>query len=284
MDFHGLEADGFLHAACGRFKIHIVQGGRFRVPFGHAQVFKHRLGFAVLGAYGFLFLNAVAFKYEGHLRVGVGFGGPGEPVDAPRFFSDGVHVPQIRRLVDPQQHVPENAVVAEHVLVLQVGAVAPAMHHGHQLIFPLGQDARQIEFGGVVAALGIAHELSVHIQVQAAGHAQEGDGAPFGRVLNIQEAAVNAHIIVLIIRLLPPGHHLLIHPQPAEHRAHLLGGGDDRGLKGELIADVHIEGFVVTPELPAGGHVDGVKFHLIGVEILRQVGWDGIKLEIPIAV
>ena len=48
-----------------------------------------------------------------------------------------------------------------------------------------------------------------------------------------------------------------------------------------MIADIHIEGTVIAPELPAGGDVDGVKGDLVGVQHIRHLPRAGIELKVP---
>ena len=106
----------------------------------------------------------------------------------------------------------------------------------------------------------------------------------FARIGNRQDLPVHSREVVLLPRILPPGGEALIHARPAKDPAHLLRRGDCRRLVGELVADVHIEGPVIAPELPAGGHVDGVEGDLVRVQYVGQLRRTGVEFEIPVPV
>ncbi len=54
-----------------------------------------------------------------------------------------------------------DAAHAEHVLTLQIRAVAPAVHLHHQLVFSLTNYGGEVELTDVVGSLGVTHELTV---------------------------------------------------------------------------------------------------------------------------
>lgn len=83
------------------------------------------------------------------LQFGLHFAG--EP---PRFLlAIGKPViPQIGSRAKQEVHVAENAVMAEHILILKVTAVAPFVDRDGQLVVSFRQPIGQVEFGGQVAA------------------------------------------------------------------------------------------------------------------------------------
>ena len=283
-DLHGPEAEAFLDTAAFRLIVEIVEDGGLRVPFRHRQVLEAKLGFPVdykrLGAAG----QAVAGQGKADPGPLGGLGAHGQGVAAAAPFRLCVHVPKIRGLGDPQQHVPEDAVVPEHVLAFQIGPGTPAAHQGQQLVLPRMQEGRQVELRRVVGALGVADELPVGVELQTAGDAEEGDHVPSLLRPQLQKAAVDAHEVVLVLGRFPPGADSLIEADPGENPAHGLEGGDSRGIEGELIADVQIEGPVDAVELPAARDGHDVKAERVGIQLRGQLGGPGIEFEIPVPV
>ena len=283
-DLHRAEAQFFLNAACGSFVIQIVQNRVLGIPFCNIQIGKHGAGGLVLGGYGGGARQPVTLQGKGDGGVGVGFGGQGQGVATVLFFGLGVNIPEVRRLLGAQQHIAENAVVAEHILIFQIGAVAPAMYHRQQLVLPGLHLAGQVKFGGVVRTLGIADVLAVQIEVQAGRNAQKGDNDALVGVRHVKKAAVDAHKVVLLVGGDPARAQPGVAAQPRKDPPDLVGGGDDRRLVGELVAVVDVERAVIAAELPAGGDIQLVKGNSIGVQFGGQLGGQGVKFKIPDAV
>ena len=201
------------------------------------------------------------------------------------FFSARAHthVPDSAGGDLAQQHVPEDAVVAEHVLALEVGARAPATHHGHELVCPRALVRRNIELRRVVRALRVAHAPAVEVEVEAAGDAQEGDDVAHGRLALVQVigAAVDAREVVLANRV----RHVRAPALAAyerEDRPHGALLGYARRVERELVALVHVEGPVVALELPAAGNCHAVPGNGVGVQDVRQLGGPRVEPEVPL--
>ena len=283
-DLHGPEADPLLYAGGGGLEIDGVEDRLLCVPLGHIQVFKSDLRQLSHGGGSLCQLQVLPFQGEGNGSIGQSLCPQGQAVGLSVFACPGIQIREIRLFGDPQKHIPEDAVVAEHVLVLQVGPVAPAVDHGHQLVGAFLKAACQIELRRVVGSLGIADELSVDVQVQAGSHAHEGDHEVLRGILYVDKAAVNAHEVVLFPGILIAQGDALVASHPGKDLSDLFGSGNDRRMIGKLIADVGIERPVIAPELPAGRYVDLFKVHLIRIQHFRHPGRQGIEAEIPLAV
>ena len=278
------EADTLPDAAGRRFIVQIVEDGRFRGPFLHGQIFKAAGGAAAPGRDRDAAPDPVTGERKGDLRLRVGQGRYFQKIEILSLVCSGVDVGNVGRVGDVQEHVPENTVVPEHILALQIAAVAPAVHDGQKLVLSLAEPAGEVELGGVVRALGIADEGSVEIEIQTARHAEEGDHEMLAGILHAQHLPIDADEVVFLARILPPRGDALVSADPAEHPADFFRGRYLRGIIGELIADVQIKGAVVTAHLPAGGHVDFVKGNRVGVQDVRKLGGTGVEFEIPVAV
>ena len=158
------------------------------------------------------------------------------------------------------------------------------MYHNHQLVLPRCHVGGNVKLRRVVGALGISHKGAVHIQVHTAGYAEERDDILPGRILYRHQFAVYAHKVVLVLGLCPAGSHAALRAHQGKDFAHLLFHGNLRRIVGELVPQIHIEGAVVSPELPAGRHIDGVPVYRVRVQHIGQIRRIVIELEIPIAV
>ena len=288
-DLHRAETDLFLHAGGDGLVINVVQNGIFRVPFCDVQIVKGHSGqiAAVRLFFGCRrggFLQAVPFQREGHIGPGEGAGRQLQRITIRCFFRFGVDIREIRRLADPQQHIPEDTVVPEHVLILQIGTVAPAVHDHQDLILPLQKLSAEIKFRGVVRALGIADEHSVQVEIHTAGDAHEGDDHVLCLVFNIKISAVDPDEIVFLSGILIAEADPLVASHPGKNLPDLIQRGDDRRLVGELVADIGVEGLIVPPELPAGGHIDGIEGDLLRIQNGGKLRRSGIELKIPDSV
>ena len=192
-----------------------------------------------------------------------------------------VNVREICRFGYAQQDIPENAVVPEHILIFQIGPVAPAADDAQQLVLSRLQLPGQIELRDIVRALGIADKFPVQVQIQTACHTQKGDHIVLLRGVNPDFLPVHAREVVFLSGVLIARGDGLIHANPGKDFSGLFRGGNHGRFIGELIADVHIERPVIAPELPAGGHVDAVKCALVRVQRVGQLHRAGIEAEIP---
>ena len=171
LDFNRAEADFLFYAAGGGFIVNIVQCRDFGIPLGHIKPRKHSLRRAIPGRNGCCLLQAVAFDGKRHVNIRERLRGKGQRVAIGLFLGFGINVPQVRWLLGAQQHIAEDAVIAEHILVFQIGPIAPAVYHNHQLVMPGFQLSGQIKLRRVVRTLGIADKEPVYIQIHAAGNA-----------------------------------------------------------------------------------------------------------------
>ena len=281
---HGLEANALLHAGGRRFVIDVIKRRLLRVPLGDGQGLEDGGGFSVQCPDGFRLLYPEALDGEGHVRIRVCLRCHGEAVGIPLFFRPGVDVPEVCGLLDAQKHVPEDAVIAEHILALKIRARAPAADHRQKLVLAFSELPRQIELRGVMRALGVAGKFPVQVKIEAACHAQKGDDVALFRAFDGDPFSVHAHEVVFLARVLSPQGELLVRTEPGEYPPDLFRGGDHGGLIGKLIPDIHVEGPVIAPELPAGRHVDRIERHRVRIQHLRQLRRAGVEPEIPVPV
>ena len=171
LDFNRAEADFLFYAAGGGFIVNIVQCRDFGIPLGHIKPRKHSLRRAIPGRNGCCLLQAVALDGKRHVNIRERLRGKGQRVAIGLFLGFGINVPQVRWLLGAQQHIAEDAVIAEHILVFQIGPIAPAVYHNHQFVMPGFQLSGQIKLRRVVRTLGIADKEPVYIQIHAAGNA-----------------------------------------------------------------------------------------------------------------
>ena len=80
------------------------------------------------------------------------------------FVGHGGHmvVGDMHQWAHPQLHLAENARKPPHVLVLQITAVAPAIHLHGEFVFALPDVFRHIKLGGRHRVLAVAHFLPIH--------------------------------------------------------------------------------------------------------------------------
>ena len=73
----------------------------------------------------------------------------------------------------PQLHAAEDTAQAPHILILQITAVAPAIHLDGQLIAALTDEFRHVELSWRHRVLAVTHLLSVHPHIEGGMHAAE---------------------------------------------------------------------------------------------------------------
>ena len=172
-DLDGLKADALLDAGGLRLVVDVIEGRVFGVPFGDVEVLESDDGHSSDSCRGLRFVEAVPPDREGDVCVGVGVCRQGQGIPAPVFFSSRVDVPDVRGFGDAEQYIAEKPIVAEHVLVLEVRAVAPPVDDREQFVLTLDEFAGEVELGRVVRAFRVADELPVQVEVQAARDAEE---------------------------------------------------------------------------------------------------------------
>ena len=284
MDLHRLKADSLLHAGCRCLIIYIVENRIFSAPFRNIKVFKHDRSTFPVCPNSLASCDSIAFKGKCHVSIGQSLRGEFKTVFARSFFCHRIKIPKIGRLGNSEQNISENSVVAEHILALKIGACAPAVYHCHDLVLTLFEIPGQIKFRSVVSALGVADKGSVHIEIQAARYAQEGDDIVLIIVLYLDLFAVYADKIVFFARILIPKGQLLVHAHNGEYLTDLFLPGYDRRVIRELVANIHVERMIIAAELPAGRHIDRVKFHAVRVQDIRQFCRSRIEPEVPVTV
>ena len=281
------EARAQERALGARLDDEVVEAGRLRGPLEHVEAVEgHGRATAGRARRGGA-LKPVAAQRDAHLAVrregDVDLKAVAHATRA--FFSARPHVnvPDAAGGHLAQQHVAEDAVVAEHVLAFEIGARAPAPHHGDELVYPGALVGREVKLRRVVGALGIAHALAVEVEVQAARDAEEGDDVPDGRLALVQtkETPVDADEVVLVLGMCHVRAPALAADE-REDRAHRPLLGDARRVKRELVALVHVERAVVALELPAARHGDAVPRHGPGVKHVGKLGGAREEPEVPL--
>ena len=144
--------------------------------------------------------------------------------------------------------VPSNTAVAEEVLVLQIGSVAPAENLERDEVLLAGdQVLRHVELGFQLAVLAVADKLAVYPKVDVGGHGTEVEedvlAGPGGG--NFEFTAVGAYVVVLdrdlgrvALELVAPG-----------------------------ISGVHVDGIAESVEFPHAG--DGNRIPALVIETGR---------------
>src|SRR5699024_6993695 len=71
-------------------------------------------------------------------------------------------------------HVSEYAVVAEHILSFEIGAVTPLVDEDYHLVHAVEDVRRDVEFRRIVASLSVTDVLTVHVDLNVGSGAEEG--------------------------------------------------------------------------------------------------------------
>lgn len=87
----------------------------------------------------------------------------------------GVEVNNVDFVTQEQINLAENARKTEHILILEVGAVAPLEHKNLDAVFSGAQVRGKIKLAGHVADLTVADEGVVDEEVEAGIYALEGE-------------------------------------------------------------------------------------------------------------
>ena len=150
-------------------------------------------------------------------------------------------------------NIPENAVIAEEILILQIASAAPLKYLCPDGVFPLTDKVRNIKLCLQVAALGKAHISAIYIQIGTGGHALKDK--------------------VNLSPLLP------------EHKFPLINAtgiviGHIGGITGIGIVDIGIIGVFIAMKLPARRHRDGIP----SADHFRRIHIPAVKGKAPLAV
>ena len=283
MNRYGFKSDLLLHAAALCLVVDIIENGLLRVPLCNFQVLESNGDHALGCLCSLTARDAVPFDRECDIGGFECLGTEFEPISISCLLRLRFDLEDIAVVGDPEQDIAENAVVAEHILVFEIGPVAPAVHHYNKLIGSCREHSAQIELSSVVRAFRVSDKPSVQIQIHTAGNAEERDHVVLVRIADLKVSAVNADKIVLLTGILVAKRELLVHAHPGEDPADLFGCRDHRRFERKLIADIDIERLVIAPELPAGGNIDRIEFCVLGVQDLRHFRGPFIEFEVPVA-
>ena len=173
----------------------------------------------------------------------------------------------------PQLHLAEDARESPHVLILQIAAVAPAIHLDSQFVLALAQVFRHIKLCRRHGVLAVAHLLSVHPHVERGMHAAEVQDEVLGEHLlrHLNERHVGAYRIAVLVG------------RPVAWR--FAGHAGTVALEG--IADVRVDGRTETLQLPVAWHGDLVPpAHVVvlPIEVSRPLLGLSAPVEQPLSV
>ena len=298
LHFYGLETDSLMDAAVGAFDVEVIEHGFFCAPALHLEILESDLGLPFHGCCLQRLLQRIAVMVcaldgEGHLHTVRDEGRNIRRIGLTHASGLEIDVPDVVCVGDSQKHIAEDAVVAEHVLTLQVCAVAPAAHHADQFVASLLHEIGNVELGCVVGLFGEASELSVHMHLYAAADAEERENVAFVVVRSprklrcpgcprvpryLEERPVQPHMVHLVCRSLFEA------VKHAEIVLHRLKRGYDRRLVCKRIAHVQVHGMRIAAVLPDGRHIDFAEIDGIGIEFKRKVLGVVVVSEVPITV
>ena len=80
-------------------------------------------------------------------------------------------IPQMLTGTAEKIHIPENPVIPERILILQIGAAGPGKHDGREHIVPVLNRPGEIKFRLEMRSFGQSHILAVQIKKHGAGNA-----------------------------------------------------------------------------------------------------------------
>ena len=90
-----------------------------------------------------------------------------------------------------EENISENAVIPEHILSFEERAVAPLKGDCNDFVCALFKKVGNIEFCGVMAALGVSGEVAVYIYGYVIGDSQKRNNVSFPGFGNVNEFSVN---------------------------------------------------------------------------------------------
>ena len=136
-DRYCAESGPLMNALTCCLVIDIVENRLLGVPLCHIEPLKDCLSSIILRPDRLCNLYAVALKSKCHLIVSIHLGLQPGSISVRSLFTGKINIPDAVSVLDPQQHIAEYAVVAEHVLTFKIRAVAPPAHYDHELVFTL---------------------------------------------------------------------------------------------------------------------------------------------------
>ena len=220
----------------------------------------------------------LALAFEHIFERGVFSSHVGVCVQSPTRRSDALDVrldvPDVRAVVRGQIDIAEDAVVAEHVLRLKIGAAAPLVDEHDQLVLAVEHELSDVELGGVVAPLAVAYVHAVEVDLHARRGAEKGqevfEAAPCGKL-----AAIHAQAVEHAVHLVVVGRHIFADGA--------LVRRDVWKFVVKLIADVDVIRLFIAGELPARRHLDLVAFDVVKVHLCRHVPDLGVVQKVPLS-
>ena len=239
-DFHRtethLERGAFHHGSAGVTGGHVqtVQGGDFSTPGLHALHMGLKGGLPPGHGCGGKGSHGAALGIQKSGRYGFDAGGNiGPDLKGAVGLGDDVDILQALLLARIDIDAAGNAAQPPEILVLQVGAVAPAENLQGNHILPRTNVFGKVEAGFQLAVFAIAHHLSVHPYAHVGSSAADAQIhrflLPFRR--DVEHAAVLPHVVPF---LRDDGRIVLVQTFPC-------------------IADIHVNGVSVAVELPEAG-------------------------------
>ena len=173
----------------------------------------------------------------------------------------------------PQLHAAEDTAQPPHVLILQIRAVAPAVHLHGQFVPTLPQITRHVELRGRHRVLAIAHSLAVDPYVEGRLHTAEVQDQvlPQHLLRHVHISDVRAYGIAMVVGI------------PVLRRL----GGHARTVALKRVNDVRIDRLAVALRLPVAWHGDLIPLaHVVVLPLEAHGSAVGIlrPSEIPLSV
>ena len=181
------------------------------------------------------------------------------------------HIGELHLRRSHKENVAIDAAQAEHVLIFEITAIAPAIHfHGYG-VYSFFYEAGDVESGVVGAVLAISHALAVDPHIECAVHAVEVHkhflAFPLGRhgeLANIRAHGIGfVHYGIAVLRL------------------------DKRWIVVDGVHHIGVDGSAVAEHFPVAWHIDFVPFVGIVIrckEFCRTGFGTWRPMEFPLAV
>ncbi len=153
LNFNTAESDAFVNAAGRRFKIQVIENRILGTPLRDLEPVKGNLGMTNAGGDGGLTMESVSLQRKGDAGGTEGIRAQVKGIRRSVIAGDGIDFNQVCWFADTKQDIPENTVVAEHVLVLQIRAGAPSVNDDQKFVGTGSQLSGEVKLGRVVRTL-----------------------------------------------------------------------------------------------------------------------------------
>ena len=281
------ETYALFNAASFYLVVQVVQFRSLITPLNRRQAPESHFSPLAFRFYSLFLADAAALKRECHfpvLKKVCLCGGKPRSADLSGY---NVYIAKIISFRYAEQYIPEDSVIAKHVLVLEVCAVAPSAHHDNDLIYPVMQIRGDIEFSSIVRTFRVSDIMPIHINVCTARYSKERKHVtPFRSVrsVSVEKCPVDACEVVFFTWVLPPWTEAIIRSLKAEHSAGFIEFRNLRRIVWKLVSQIHIKRSVITPELPARRHIYLIVFHYVRIQQLRKERRFRKEPEVPVTV